>query len=203
MPRNVAILIFNDVEVLDFCGPFEVFAVSRDHLDNATALFNVYTVAEAGPVIARNGLSVNPAYRLDDCPDPDIVIVPGGRGTRTEVNNPVVLDWVAKHSGAELVLSVCTGAFLLAKTGQLDGLAATTYHTAFDTLRDLAPTAELRPGSRFVDNGRVITSAGISAGIDMSLYVVARLHGRAQAAWTARHMEYTHWDGSLAAALPE
>lgn len=197
-PRNLAILLFDDVEVLDFAGPFEVFAVSRDHQDGATPLFNVYTVAVAArPIIARNGLSVNPAYTLADCPAPDILLVPGGRGARDAMNDTALTGWVAAQAAAtELTLSVCTGAFILAKAGLLGGLSATTYHTAFDDLAALAPDTTLHRDKRFVDNGRIVTSAGISAGIDMSLYVVARLHGIEQARWTARHMEY-HWDENL------
>jgi transcriptional regulator GlxA family with amidase domain len=192
MARNVAIMIFDDVEVLDFCGPFEVFAVCRDKYDPKIPLFNVYTVAEkAGPVIARNGLSVNPSYTLENCPAPDIFLVPGGPGTRREVNNPALITWIQQREPeAELALSVCTGAFLLAKAGLLDGLSATTYHTGFDMLRELAPGARLHPDKRFTDNGRILTSAGVSAGIDMALYVVAKLHGREQALLTARNMEY-------------
>ncbi len=197
MPRNVAILLFDDVEVLDFCGPFEVFAVSRDYNDGETALFNVYTVAaEDRPVIARNGLSVNPAYTLATCPEPAIIIIPGGRGTRTAIYDDALLGWIKQHDAhTDLTLSVCTGSLLLARAGLLDGLAATTYHTAFDLLQSLAPSVTVRRGERFVDNGRVITSAGISAGIDMSLHVVEKLHGAEQARWTARHMEYDHWQG--------
>jgi transcriptional regulator GlxA family with amidase domain len=110
-----------------------VFSVSFD--DDRNRLFNVYTVAQNdAPVLARNGLSVNPKYTFENCPKPDIFLVPGGQGTRTEVNNPVVIDWIRSHEpDAELVLSVCTGALLLAKAGLLDNLQATTYHTAFDT----------------------------------------------------------------------
>lgn len=196
--QNLAILLFDDVEVLDFAGPFEVFAVTRDHRDGTTPLYNVYTVAEyERPVIARNGLSVNPAYTLATCPPPAIFLVPGGRGTRSAVNNPVLIDWIRTQAlAAAQVLSVCTGAFLLAKADLLHGLAATTYHTAFDDLAALAPDTTLHRGRRFVDNGQVVTSAGISAGIDMALYVVAKQHGVTQARWTARHMEY-HWDESL------
>lgn len=190
MTRHVAILIFDDVEVLDFCGPFEVFAVTRDYTDGVTELFKVYTVAQKpGPVIARNGLSVNPTYTLDNHPKPDIFLVPGGRGTRTAMFNDTLLNWI-KAQQAELTLSVCTGALMLARAGVLEGLAATTYHTAFDLLAEHAPNTTLRPGDRFVDNGTVITSAGISAGIDMALYVVSKLHGAKQAEWTAAHMEY-------------
>jgi transcriptional regulator GlxA family with amidase domain len=195
-PRNVAILIFDEVEVLDFCGPFEVFSVagrSRDEMP-----FNVYTVAERlEPVLARNGLSVNPRYTITDCPPPDLVVVPGGYGARTEMHNPAVLAWIKRWAApAELVLSVCTGALMLAKAGVLDDLAATTHHAAFDLLRAVAPRTTLREGQRFVDNGKVITSAGISAGIDMSLYVVGRLLGEEYAHETARRMEYRWQPGA-------
>ncbi len=202
-PRKVAILIFEEVEVLDFAGPFEVFAVSRDPEDRSKPLFNVYTVAEkAEPVSARNGLSVNPAYSIADCPTPDILVVPGGRGTRTLQYNQNILDWIkAQNSSAEMVLSVCTGALVIGRAGLLDGLAATTYHTAFEELQAAAPTVTLRPGERFVDNGRIVTSARVSAGIDMALYIVGKLHGKAQAQWTANYMEYEHWREEFAAAL--
>ncbi len=193
--RNVAILIFEGVEILDFAGPYEVFATTRQY--DPEPPFYVYTVAEkAGLVSARNHLIVNPNFTLDDCPTPDIVLIPGGRGTRTIIHNQVLLDWVKQvNAMTELTLSVCTGALVLGKAGLLDGLAATTYHTAFDELRAVAPNTELRPGERWVDNGRIVTSAGVSAGIDMSLYVVGKLLGAAQADETARYMEYEHWHG--------
>lgn len=198
MPQNVAILLFDDVEVLDFAGPFEVFSVAGRHSDPIP--FNVFTVAEKlAPVIARNGLSINPHYTITDCPPPQIVIVPGGFGTRREMNNPVIVEWVKmQHQLAELTLSVCTGALILAKAGLLDGLVATTHFGAFDLLRESASGADVRTDVRFTDNGRIVTSAGISAGIDMSLHVVARLLGEEQARETAQHMEY-HWrnDGGI------
>jgi transcriptional regulator GlxA family with amidase domain len=142
-------------------------------------------------VIARNGLSVNPRYSFADAPDPEILVVPGGYGTRREMTNPVVVDWIADRSArTELTLSVCTGALLLAKAGLLDGLAATTHSGAFDLLRSVAPRTEVREGERVVDNGRVVLSAGVSAGIDMSLHVVERLLGRDLAEEAARYMEY-------------
>ncbi len=195
--RNVAILIFDDVEVLDFCGPFEVFAVTG--VNDEVKPFNVYTVAEdARPVIARNGLSVNPAYTLHDCPPPDILIIPGGVGTRREMHNQILLDWIKHHSQpAELLLSVCTGSLLLANARLLDGLSATTHWGAIQLLQELAPESQVLENTRFVDNGRVITSAGISAGIDMSLHVVARLLGTEKAAETARYMEYDYWQTAV------
>src|SRR5262249_12254700 len=152
--RNLAILIFEDVEVLDFCGPFEVFSVAN-RFTNPPA-FNVLTVAEKpGPVLTRGGLSVNPLHRLADCPRPDLLLVPGGQGTGQEMNNAVLTDWIRQASEkAELVLSVCTGALLLAKAGLLDGLEATTHHGAIDLLREVAPKTTVHADRRFVDNGR-------------------------------------------------
>lgn len=186
--RNVAILIFDDVEILDFCGPYEVFGVTGKQ----NQPFKVYTVAaESRPIIARNQLSVNPQYTLDNCPHPDILLVPGGYGTRQEMHNQVLINWIKECAKqTELTLSVCTGALLLAKAGLLDNLAATTHHLAVDLLETVAPNTEIRANERFVDNGKIIVSAGISAGIDMSLYVVAKLLGKEQATETAKYMEY-------------
>ena len=188
--RTLAILIFDDVEVLDFCGPFEVFSAAGRLTDPPA--FNVLTVAEkAAPVLTRGGLSVNPHRRLGDCPPPDVLLVPGGQGTRKEMHNQVLIDWIRQASpGAELVLSVCTGALLLAKAGLLDGLGATTHHGAVDLLRQVAPKTTVHADRRVVDNGRVVCSAGIAAGIDMSLHVVGRLLGQGVAGKTARRMEY-------------
>ena len=188
--RNVAILIFDEVEVLDFAGPFEVFAVTGR--DQAPMPFHVYTVAEtAGPILARNQFSVNPRFTLVDAPTPDVLLVPGGWGTRAQMNNPVVIDWIRTTAArAELVLSVCTGALLLAQAGLLNGLSATTHHAAIELLRSVAPRTNVLVGQRFVDNGKVVLSAGVSAGIDMSLHVVVRLLGRTEAEETARYIEY-------------
>lgn len=188
--RNLAILLFDDVEVLDFCGPFEVFSVASRQTDPPA--FDVFTVAEKPePITARNGLSVNPHYTLADCPKPDVLLVPGGMGTRKQIDIGPLIDWINRTAdNAELVLSVCTGALLLGKAGLLDGLDTTTHHVAFDLLREIVPTATVHEDRRFVDNGKVITSAGIAAGIDMSLHVVERLLGEDVAAATARHMEY-------------
>jgi len=191
--RNVAILIFDEVEVLDFCGPFEVFSVTGR--SRTQKPFEVYTVAEkAEPVMARNGLSVNPRYTLGDCPPSEILLIPGGQGTRREMHNQVLIDWIKERAaGAELVLSVCTGSLLLAKAGLLDGLAATTHHGAMDLMRETAPRTMIQPERRFVDNGRILTSAGVSAGIDLSFHVIAKLLGDEVAKETARQMEY-NWN---------
>lgn len=188
--RTLAILLFDDAEVLDFCGPFEAFSVANRKADPPA--FDVFTVTEKpGPVVARNGLSVNPRYTLADCPQPDILLIPGGIGTRAEINNSLLIDWIKEAAdAAELVLSVCTGALLLGKVGLLDGLEVTTHHLGFDLLREIAPAATVCENRRFVDNGKIITSAGIAAGIDMSLHVVQRLLGKEVAVATARQMEY-------------
>jgi transcriptional regulator GlxA family with amidase domain len=195
--RCVCILVFDEVEVLDFCGPFEVFSVTGGR--QGLKPFDVCTVAEREtPVRARGGLSVNPAHSFESCPRPDILLIPGGMGTRREMNNPRMLQWLRGHAErAELVLSVCSGALVLAKAGLLNGFKATTHHDALDELRAIHPDIAVDGQQRFIDNGQVIVSAGISAGIDMSLHVVARLLGREQAIETARYMEY-EWtsDGS-------
>ena len=188
--RTLAILIFDDVEVLDFAGPFEVFSVANRYTDPPG--FEVFTVAErVGPIMTKGGLSVNPHRRLADCPRPDLLLVPGGMGTRKEMHNAAVIDWIGRTAEtAELVLSVCTGALLLAKAGLLDGLEATTHHAAIELLRETAPKTTIHPDRRFVDNGRIVCSAGVAAGIDMSLHVLGRLLGAEVVEKTARLMEY-------------
>jgi len=188
--RNVAILLFDRVDVLDFAGPFEVFSVCR--LADGSHPFAVYTVAEkAGPIAARNALQVTPAHTLETCPQPDLVVVPGGYGSRELMTNPLILEWLRQMATtAELVLSVCSGALVLAKAGLLDGLEATTHHGVLDLLASVAPRTQVRRDVRVVDNGQIITSAGVSAGIDMSFHVIARLLGEDQARETAGYIEY-------------
>jgi transcriptional regulator GlxA family with amidase domain len=190
VPLSTAVLLFDEVEVLDFAGPFEVFSVCgrRQKLEP----FKVFTVAERpGPVLARNGLSINPSYSFADCPKLDLLVVPGGFGTRREMHNPVMLEWVAlRAKEVQYLLSVCTGALVLGAAGQLDGLAATTHFMAMDELRAVAGRSIIRDDARIVDNGRVILSSGVSAGIDMALHTVARILGADAARETARYMEY-------------
>jgi transcriptional regulator GlxA family with amidase domain len=190
MKKNVALFLFPEVEVLDFAGPFEVFAVTDELRGYYT--FNVITVAETvAPIRARNGLQVLPDHSFTTCPSPHVLIIPGGFGTRALLKNEPVLAWLrTQTASAELVMSVCTGAFLLARLGLLDGLRATTHHERLDDLRALAPAATVDATARFHDNGKILTAAGISAGIDCSLHVVSRLLGPAAAATTARYMEY-------------
>jgi transcriptional regulator GlxA family with amidase domain len=191
--RRVAIVAFPEAEVLDVAGPYEVFSVAgRRH---GLEPFEVSLVAErAEPVALRNGFTVVPHHAWADCPPIDVLVVPGGYGTRREMNNSPLLEWIRERSGpAELVLSVCTGSLILARTGLLDGLDVTTHFLAMDELRKAAPKARVRTGGRFWDTGKVVTSAGVSAGIDMSLHVVARLLGDELAEEAADYMEY-HWD---------
>ncbi len=189
-PCKIAILIFNEVEVLDFCGPFEVFSITKG--SNGQSPFEVMIVAEdEAPVLARNNLSINPQYTITNCPEPDILLIPGGPGTRKEIYNDELLKWIKSTSMAsKLTLSVCTGSLLLGKANLLDDLEITTHHGALDLLRETAPKAIVRSDKRFIDNGKYIIAAGISAGIDMSLYVVEKLLGKDIAEKTAQYMEY-------------
>jgi transcriptional regulator GlxA family with amidase domain len=192
MTRRVTILLFDDVEVLDFAGPFEVFSVAGRRAGRGDPVFVVSTVAASSrPIVARNGLTVVPHFTIADCPPAEILVVPGGYGSRALLADGELLGWVRRRDAeAELTLSVCTGALVLGAAGLLDGLEATTHHGALDELRRWAPAATNRPEARIVDNGRIILSGGISAGIDMSLHIVARLLGMEQAVETARYMEY-------------
>ncbi|MBA4136505.1 MAG: AraC family transcriptional regulator [Opitutus sp.] len=192
MRRNTAILLFDDVEVLDFAGPFEVFSVTDEMA--AHTLFNVYTVAEKpGTILARNGLKIVPDHTLESAPAANVLVIPGGYGTRALLKKPSLVEWVRRQAkGAEVIVSVCTGALVLAQAGLLDGLDVTTHRENLDELARLAPSARVHGNRRFHDNGRILTAAGISAGIDVSLHVVARLHGDAAATRTAQYMEY-HW----------
>ena len=190
MKRTIALLIFDDVEVLDFAGPFEVFSVADER--HEYKLFDITVVAkERKPVTTRNGLSVNPHRSIEDVTTTDMLIVPGGLGTRPLIHDEGLIDWIkAVSENAEHVMSVCSGALLLARAGLLHGLKATTHQGALKLLSELAPDTEVIPDIRFTDNGKVLTSAGISAGIDMSLYMVEKLHGTAVADATANYMEY-------------
>jgi transcriptional regulator GlxA family with amidase domain len=192
---SVAILMFNEVEVLDFAGPFEVFSVaSRAAKRDGDFPFPPFTVSlvskSGGMVRARHGLDLAVNASLADTPAPDVVMVPGGVVTKV-LGDETTLNWIRQaHRTSVITASVCTGAFLLAKAGLLDGLAATTHWEDIADLRAAAPNTEVREGVPFVEQGKIITSAGISAGIEMSLHIVARLAGEDLAQRTARQMEY-------------
>lgn len=189
---KVGIILFHEVEVLDFAGPFEVFSVTDDK-EACDKPFLVYTVAEKMEEIkARNGLKIVPDYDISDAPDFDILIVPGGYGAEEiEINNPVMIEWIEKAAKkAYITASVCTGAFLLAKAGLLDGKKATTHWMDLERMKREFPRIKVTEGMKFVDEGNVVTSGGISAGINMSLYLVSRLLGSKIAETTAKRMEY-------------
>lgn len=187
--RKVGIFLYNEVEVLDFAGPFEVFSIAG----NETKPFDVHTVSEKGSLIsARNGLKVQPDYSFSNHPPFDILIIPGGYGAEEiEIHNEQVIQWIQKQKiNVEILASVCTGAFLLAKAGLLDGKQATTHWMDMDTLEKEYPKIELIKDTKFVDEGAILTSGGISAGINMSFHIVRRLYGEELARATARRMEY-------------
>jgi len=196
--HNVGILIFDDVEVLDFAGPFEVFSRTRlvpgveSRRSDDNAPFNVYTVAHSKDVVnAIGGLQIIPHYDFASMPRIDILVVPGGFGTRRLMNDPATLDWIKKvASGASLVTSVCTGALLLACAKLLQNKRATTHWAALDTLAEADPTITVEREIRVVEDG-IVTSGGVAAGIDMAFTVVERLHGEAVADETARYIEYS------------
>ncbi len=187
---SVGIFLFNEVEVLDFAGPFEVFSITKVHEEKP---FTVYTVSQNGEMItARNGLKVQPDYSIEDLPPVDILLIPGGKGVReNEVKNDIVINWIRQQmKEVKLMTSVCTGALLLAKAGLLDGLKATTHWASIQTFKKDFPNVEVMENVKFVDEGHIITSAGISAGINMSFHIVKNLLGVEVAEDTAKSMEY-------------
>lgn len=188
---RVGILLFDDVEVLDFAGPFEVFSVTV--LENNEKPFIVETVSEKGNTInARNGLKVQPDYGFENMPLFDILIIPGGLGARErEIHNTHIIKWIAdQKQKVQLMTSVCTGALLLAKAGLLKNKKCTTHWASLDRLEKEFPDVDVQQGVKFVDEGDIVTSAGISAGINMSFHIIRRLLGSDVAQNTASRMEY-------------
>jgi transcriptional regulator GlxA family with amidase domain len=199
---NVAILLFDAVEVLDFAGPFEVFSRARlspgvkSRRSDDTAPFRVFTVAKKDGLVTTTGkLKVIPRYSFRTAPAIDLLVVPGGYGTRALLDDKETLDWIrATAATAKKVTSVCTGSLLLAQAGLLDRKRATTHWGALDVLQQISDARHadisIQQGLRFVDDG-LITSAGVSAGIDMALHVVRQICGASVAAETAHYMEYS------------
>lgn len=185
--RRIAVYIHQGMEILDFAGPVEVFT---------HAGFEVYTVGVTkDPIISQGVVKITPEYAIHDCPQPDIIAFFGGNATAAAQNN-LTIDWLkANAPKTELIFSVCTGAFFLAKAGLLDGKQATTFHDAIENLRKAAPKATILEGVKYVDAGKIVTSAGVSSGIDGALYVVERLMSRETAEATARYMEF-NWTRS-------
>lgn len=185
-PIKVAFLISDDFAVIDFAGPWEIFGdVANPHTQKPA--FTLYTVSRTGkPVKAMGGLTLIPEYSFDSAPKPDVLVIPA----QADDSEPI-LAWIreaSKHTS--LTMSVCTGAFLLAKAGMLNGLKATTHHGAYKLLAVNYPHIHVREEVRFVDNGHIATAGGLSAGIDLALHVVARYFGSATAGTTAAFVEY-------------
>lgn len=195
MTFNVGIFLFPEIEVLDFAGPYEVFTTAtrvaaRQHI-MLPPVFNVFAIAEnLDPVRARAGLNFVPDFQLGTHPSLDVLIVPGGVVT-VEMEKPQVQNWIFNTAGSTAITaSVCTGAFLLAKAGVLTTQKVTTHWEDQQDLKNMFPNLDVVNNVRWVDEGAIVTSAGISAGIDMSLHLVARLGGIQLAELTAKQMEF-------------
>jgi putative intracellular protease/amidase/DNA-directed RNA polymerase subunit RPC12/RpoP len=180
--RRVAILIFDGVQIIDYTGPYEVFGQGG---------YRVFTVAEdKRPLKTAMGMTVVPEYSFADAPQADVLVVPGG-SVEGPTRSAATIAWVKERNAAnQQTLSVCNGAFILAKAGLLDGLSATTFAGLIDALREAAPKTKVVSDKRFVDNGHIVTSAGLSSGIDGALHVIEKLRGLGTAQATAVHMEY-------------
>jgi transcriptional regulator GlxA family with amidase domain len=197
IPLIVGILIFDDVEILDVAGPFEVFAVTRlndeERLQQSSP-FKVYLISETNKQItAIGGLRLTPDVTISECPELDLLIVPGGWGTRKESKNKILVKWIGNQfTNDRLIASVCTGSGLLGKAGLLDGRDATTHWRAFDFLQESAPKARILKNVRFTLTEPIFTSAGVSAGIDLALRIVSHVFGTEVGQATARQMEYPY-----------
>lgn len=188
-PRTVALLVFEGVYLLDLCGPLEIFT-DANTVSGQTLFSTRLVAARPGPVRAHTGLPLQPDHALHDCPPPDILVLPGG-DSELASKEPALVPWLRRVvPTTEATLSVCTGAFMLAAAGLLDGLAATTWHGAFDRFSAAFPQVALRRGERVVDNGRLLTTAGVSAGVDGALQLVGRLHGPELARQVAAFVEW-------------
>jgi transcriptional regulator GlxA family with amidase domain len=187
---RIAIALFDGAEELDWAGPWEVLAAWAKQWPADGV--EVFTVAQRdGEVTCAKGLRVLPDRTWAEAGKLDVLVYPGGRGTRRELTDGAVLDWLREtKEGGTLMTSVCTGALVFAAAGFLRDRPVTTYWSAFDELRALEPTVEARPDDRFVDSGEIVTAAGVSAGIDMALHLVARLNSVERARDVRRYIQY-------------
>ena len=188
--RQIAVVLFDGVEELDFAGPWEVLAAwATQYPDDGVTVF---TVADTTDVLrCAKGLRVVPDHTWETAPAADVILVPGGAGIYPQLENPAFLDRLRAHNKRRtLVTSVCTGALALAAAGLLRDRPATTWWGRLDRLAELEPTVEVRPDDRFVDSGEIVTAAGVSAGIDMALHLVARLHSVERARDVRRYIQY-------------
>jgi transcriptional regulator GlxA family with amidase domain len=193
--RRVAVVLFEGFTVLDVYGPVQAFASTRIPRPDGSPhrLFEIFTVAEkAGPIKSGEGPTTHADYAFADAPPYDILLVPGGFGTRQAINNaPLLLALTAASRKAAITTTVCTGSALLARTGLMDNRPATSNKIAWDWVVQQGPKVLWKRKARWVDDGNLITSSGVSAGTDMALALIARMHGREMALTTARSMEYT------------
>jgi len=198
--RNVALFVYDGMEVLDFGGPAEVFAVASIKTNSGkwVAPFNVYTVAlTTEPITSQGFVKIQPNYSIRNCPKPDILVVPGG-ATSTSRKTPEVIEWIKNSSKTtEVIMSVCTGAFLLGDAGLLIDQKATTWYGSIPRFRETYKNTEVLENVRFVDNGKIVTTAGVSAGIDGALHIVQRLISKKAAKETATYMEYDKWQADM------
>ena len=189
---NTAIFIFNDVEVLDFAGPFEIFNVANEVIDQK--LFNVFTFSEFEVQLkARNGLTIIPDFSIKNSPDVDILVVPGGVGRKIQMHNEHILKWIQnRFNNLKYLVSVCTGAFIIGYAGLLKGLEATTHHASYNEFEKSFPDTKLIKNVNYVDNGKIITAGGISKGMKASLYLLDKISGDYLGKKTAEEMEYDY-----------
>jgi transcriptional regulator GlxA family with amidase domain len=185
-------LIYDGVYLLDFAGPLEIFndAILKDNV----SAFEVFLVSPNGESITTHtNTIVHSTYSFKNCPQPDILVIPGGNLNLSK-ESPTIAKWITETSDkSEIVMSVCTGAYILADLGLLDGLEVITWYGAADRLQKLYPNIKIQKGKRFTDNGKIITTAGVSAGMDGSLHIIEKLFGREIALKTAKYIEY-NWN---------
>ena len=194
--KRIAIFLFDEIELLDFAGPLEVFSSARlekkksANITNLPKAFEVFTVTEKKKTIhTSDGLKVFSNYNFLSCPNFNILILPGGIGTRSLIKNTVVINWIKKHKNIEFLASVCTGSLLLAKAKLLENRKATTHWGAYDLLHNISPSTKVIKNKRYVFD-KYYTSSGVSAGIDMAFAILEKIHGKSIAKNTAKYMEY-------------
>ena len=190
-PVNVAILLYPGVELLDFAGPLEVFSIMKNS--------RVFTIAAKSGLLntMKNSLTITPDYTLADCPQPDILVVPGASGehVRAVTADTSVINWIQRTtSRRQLTMSVCTGAFVLGKAGLFDHKTVTTHWASTQMLQQMIPNVKVMEHTRFVEDGNLLTTAGVSAGIDGALRIVSKLRGPQEARSVAEIMEYDYWN---------
>lgn len=192
--RTIGILIFDDAEELDFVGPYEVFTMSNEMFARSENKRpdKVLLISETGgTVTCAKGMRVEAHCGIADAPKLDVLLVPGGMGTRREINNPALMSWIARIApGCEWVTSVCTGSLMLTAAGPARGKRVTTHWGFIETLRQRGEASEVLEKVRYVRDGNVVTSAGVSAGIDMALWLTGQMHGEDHARFTQLGMQY-------------